>query len=355
MTSETQAETPSAMHTWLAMLARFVGFVLVSTMLLVLFYGLLDHAPWFGYAAMACMAGIIGFPSLFKDFWGVTKNFPRILIVISLLPALLFSWILFISDSAKKAPVSPPAPAPAPVVAAPVAAKPAPAKKQEAISWAHNMLVNETSRVLLGATLSCNEYYVNKKEADSVKSAIDFTTDTMNVPLLPGESRAYAPPFKVGGNRDDVDPSLRQCVVSKVKFADEDDSVPIEIRLSTKRNKHYGNYNTVAALQNTSNKPLVVSKLRLACVIVKDRQRTDEENLHAIQYGIYDGNTNVHSGFYYPDLIARPYASEGETRLEIPANGTLDVRLYRKGGLFSSDEELSTVTEFTGQKCWIPD
>jgi hypothetical protein len=64
----------------------------------------------------------------------------------------------------------------------------------------------------------------------------------------------------------------------------------------------------------------------------------------------------VHMSRYYERLIARPYYSaKGETRLEIPAAGKLDVRLYTKGGLFSSDKEVVAGMDFNSHVCWILD
>ncbi len=97
-----------------------------------------------------------------------------------------------------------------------------------------------------------------------------------------------------------------------------------------------------------------MKKLKLACVIINDRERTDEEYADAIKHGNYQMEGRAYNAYYYDNLIAKPYSSSGETKIVMPAGGSEEVRLYKVGGMFSSDSELG-VGDFTKHQCWVPD
>lgn len=345
---------------WQGIFLRFLGFVLGSVPVFIVLFGMFPHVPLVGFVAISVIVGLVSFPHLFGNFFGATKNYPRVFLGLSLLPALLFSFVLFIADT----PTEPTAPAPAPAPARPSTPTPMPSfvaradpEKEEKVLWSASILQNKTSKVLLGVTVSCDSYYQNKKLAGSVKNKLNFEDDLLNVPMLPNENREFKPDFKISGNKDDVDESLTECKISNEKFAKEDKNLPVKIELFNRKNKNYGNYNTSATIKNTSGKELKLGKLAMACVIINEWTKSDEQILDEIKYGIYKENsTRLRSGTYYSLVIARaPGTSDGETKLDIPANGEVVVRLYKKGGMFSADEELGTTPSFTQYKCWVID
>jgi hypothetical protein len=173
---------------------------------------------------------------------------------------------------------------------------------------------------------------------------------------VPGESRKFVPEFDFSGNKEDIAKELTVCKISAPKLAElNPGKLPMTIALGVKEEKYSGD-KVVATLTNQSAKPMTISALEIACVVRQDRNMTDEEMMSQMKYGNYTEDDLVHMSRYYERLIARPYYSaKGETRLEIPAAGKLDVRLYIKGGLFSSDKEAVAGMDFTSHVCWILD
>jgi len=362
----------NARSNWIGTVLRFIGFVFVPSSIIIVLGGAIGHAPWLGVGIIIIIAGVIGFPASLDYFFGSTRNFSRILLAISLFPSLIFASALFISNE-KIAPAGDQAPerkavsektsnAPVPAVAAVAPApklpshetQPAQNAKKETLSWASNFLKNETSRVVLELTAHCTAYFNNKKVATTTKSTLDFTDSAVGVPVLPAESRKYKPTFKFDGSRDDVNDSLTQCELKNIKYAEPDEDVPISISLSSKKSAYYGDHKAVATLVNQSTRKLSIKKLKMACVIRNDRALTDEEMLNAMKSGVYADDDMVHISSYYDNLIAKPLSSNGDTRVDIPVGSSEEVRLYKAGGMFSSDEELGIGT-FTAYKCWVPD
>ncbi|WP_137175285.1 hypothetical protein [Massilia sp. HP4] len=348
--------------------------------LIIVFGAAIGHAPWIGYVIILAIAGVICFPAFLDQYFGLTKNLPRILIAIALFPSLIFSMAVFISEERdiseeKQAtgletvskPVNGNA-TPAVRAAAPTLVDPAmaarnlassavqPVKKAspEKLSWSGDYFKNDTSRIVLAVTSNCTAYFVNKKTAGTSKENLAFTDSYIDVPILPGESRKYRPDFKFNGSRDDVDNGLTRCELTDVKYAEFDADLPIHISLSSKKSDHYGDYKATATLTNRSARELFVKKLKLACVIINDRERTDEEYADAIKHGNYQMEGRAYNAYYYDNLIAKPYSSSGETKIVMPAGGSEEVRLYKVGGMFSSDSELG-VGDFTKHQCWVPD
>lgn len=364
MTSSVQEN--SGKPGWMANLLRFVGFLIVPAFAVVMVGGLAGHPAWLGYALVAMLAAVILFPRLLDCYFGATRHFPRLLLALALLPSMALTGIVF--SSAGKHVDAPAQPvgrradaAPANRAAAPAAtplaaervAPPAPAKA-ETLSWSANYLKNDTSRVVLGLTSTCTAYFGNGKVAATAETTVDFTDSAVGVPVLPGESRKLRPAFSFKGSRDDVDDSRTRCDIGKVTYAEHDEDLPVSITLASKKSAYYGDYRAMATIANQSAKELNIKKLKLACVIRNDRGLTDEEMLASIKSGVYAEDDMSHVAYYYDKLVAKPFSSNDETQLKIPAGGSEQVRLYKTGGMFSSDEELG-LGDFSKYQCWVPD
>lgn len=243
-------------------------------------------------------------------------------------------------------------PPPATLVEAPPKAKP-----EGRLTWARQTLTNNTSRVLLGATLECSQYFKNGKLASESKRKVAFVSDHLLLPVVPGESRRLDAEFKFSGNKDDIGNEKTTCSVNDPVLVELNPSnLPLTITLAVKKTENFSGDKVVASLANTGGKAVSVSSLQIGCVVRQVRDMTNEEIMDAMKYGNYTDDDKVHKSRYYERLVARPYfSSDGDTRLEIPPRGKLDVRLYTKGGLFSSDKEVVASVDFTSQVCWILD
>jgi hypothetical protein len=365
-----EVAVPSGSNKWAIVAMKFFGLLIIPPIVIGSMWGILGRVPLLGYALLALAAFLAVFPKTCNNVFGFTDRFPRLLLVIGMFPTVLFAGVLLIATDRKGEAITAAAPAkkdgPAPVSARPPAPAPAPApaplaqapkvKPEGTLSWSHDTLTNNTSKVLLGATFSCTEYFKNGKVASESEKKVAFVSDNRLLPVVPAESRKFVPEFDFSGNKEDIAKELTVCKISAPKLAELNPrKLPMTIALGVKEEKYSGD-KVVATLTNQSAKPMTISALEIACVVRQDRSMTDEEMMSQMKYGNYTDDDLVHMSRYYERLIARPYYSaKGETRLEIPAAGKLDVRLYTKGGLFSSDKEVVAGMDFNSHVCWILD
>jgi hypothetical protein len=359
-----EVAVPSGSNKWAIVAMKFFGLLIIPPIVIASIWGIFGRIPLLGYALLALAAFLAVFPRTCNKVFGFTEGFPRILLIIGMFPTVLFAGVLLIATDRKGEAITAAAPAkkdgPAPALARPPAPAPlaqAPKVKPEGtLSWSHDTLTNNTSKVLLGATFSCTEYFKNGKVASESEKKVAFVSDNRLLPVVPGESRKFVPEFDFSGNKEDIAKESTVCKISAPKLAElNPGKLPMTIALGVKEEKYSGD-KVVATLTNQSAKPMTISTLEIACVVRQDRSMTDEEMMSQMKYGNYSDDDMVHKSRYYERLIARPYYSaKGETRLEIPAAGKLDVRLYTKGGLFSSDKELVAGMDFNSHVCWILD
>lgn len=364
---------PSGRSPWLIVAAKFAGLVIFPPMLVIGLWGVFGQVAPLGYAFWGLIALLWLRPQICNNLFGYTDKFPRLLLIAGLMPTALFAGVLLIATNEKSSPTMATTPAqnsgvsrqaPAVARATPTAPTPAAlvkespkAKPEGRMTWARNTLTNNTSKVLLGATLECSQYFKDGKLASESEREVAFVSDSLLLPVVPGESRRLDAEFKFSGNKDDIAKEKTACTVSAPVLVELNPSnLPVTVTLAVKKTENYSGDKVVASLSNTSGKAVSVSSLEIGCVVRQVREMTNEEMMDVMKYGNYTADDKVHKSRYYERLIARPYfSSDGDTKLEIPPRGKLDVRLYTKGGLFSSDKEVVASVDFTSQVCWILD
>ena len=329
--------------------AKIFIVVFISLALCTLAFALVEPR-WLGGIVLLGLFGYLAiFPTAHGNLFCLTSNYPLILARLALAPAVIGALTLVFpshtgetaadagatqagaarlahGEAEKAQPQAKPAPAPAPVRHADLANQ---------VSWRHGTLFNDASLPLLRLTLACKLFYKNGKLADETRQDLVFDEKISNKPLFPGSSTTLKPAFDYAGNLDDIDESATTCTARDPGFAlPNPDALPLSI-VAHDTDGSRGRILT-ASLKNTSSKKFTISKLNVSCLVTQQRKYTVEEILRRASIG-KDTPEFTELDNYYPGLVAQPFFTDKDKRIDIPPNASIDVRLHREGGMFSSD------------------
>lgn len=359
---------------WVIVLAKLITLLVISVTICAIVYVNVKQLRLSGVVLLGVFGYLAAFPRSLNGLMGLTKNYPKIYVRIVLVPALISALVCIFppngkdtasnssttkktgNDSAQAytslSQSTKPIPASAERQAPP--AKSNQVNPETQVTWSDNTLSNNSSIPLLGVTLKCKLFYKNGKIADESKQKLTFDEGIGNEPFGPSESKLLRAKFDYSGNKDDIDKNLTTCATVDPQFAAVNpDNLPLSISVSAKQSES-GSPLLVGVLKNESIKDVVVNKLMISCFVTQQQKSSTEE----IMRRAFNGQDTPEYGYlenYHALLIARPlYTSTKETKVKIPASGSVDVRLFKKGGMFSADEEIPLrYGKITSQYCWI--